>query len=173
MLQPAAIDLLNPPAAARLKREGYLLAVQAGGNPAVIERYARELAGAEAVEGREEEDFWRGVREFTPAFLADFPAGAVVRVSAKISQLAAVMEALEVPALARAGSGVVYAYFGEWQAAGALRGWKAVIEFAPPEHKGELDLWPAPGSDFEIMERVKRMFDPQHLLNRGRLYGRI
>ncbi|MCL4851299.1 MAG: hypothetical protein KJZ78_07925, partial [Bryobacteraceae bacterium] len=29
------------------------------------------------------------------------------------------------------------------------------------------------GDDFEIMKRVKQMFDPSNLLNRGRLYGRI
>jgi FAD/FMN-containing dehydrogenase len=29
------------------------------------------------------------------------------------------------------------------------------------------------GQDLEIMKRIKRMFDPQCLLNRGRLYNRI
>ena len=53
------------------------------------------------------------------------------------------------------------------------RGWKAVIEFSPEERKGALDLWPAPGSDFELMKRLKGLFDPANLLNRGRLYGRI
>jgi hypothetical protein len=32
---------------------------------------------------------------------------------------------------------------------------------------------PAFGSDFAMMEKVKDMFDPGRLLNRGRLYGRI
>ena len=43
----------------------------------------------------------------------------------------------------------------------------------PPERKGALDLWPAPGPDFEMMKRLKGLFDPANLLNRGRLYGRI
>ncbi len=38
---------------------------------------------------------------------------------------------------------------------------------------GNLTLWPAPGGDFEIMKRIKHMFDPEGLLNSGRLYGRI
>ena len=48
-----------------------------------------------------------------------------------------------------------------------------MIEFAPEAQKGKLELWPAPGSDLEMMKRVKQMFDPNHLLNRGRLYRLI
>ena len=36
-----------------------------------------------------------------------------------------------------------------------------------------LTLWPEPGGDFAIMKRIKHMFDPEGLLNSGRLYGRI
>ena len=53
------------------------------------------------------------------------------------------------------------------------RGWKAVIEFSPEAQQYTLDLWPSPGPDFEIMKRVKHLFDPSNLLNRGRLYRRI
>ncbi len=34
-------------------------------------------------------------------------------------------------------------------------------------------MWPAPGGDIELMQRVKKLFDPENLLNRGRLYRRI
>ena len=50
---------------------------------------------------------------------------------------------------------------------------RSAIEFAPEEAKAGLDLWPNPGSDFEVMKKIKALFDPQGLLNRGRLYGRI
>ena len=30
-----------------------------------------------------------------------------------------------------------------------------------------------PGSDFPVMQKIKQLFDPKLLLNRGRLYGRI
>lgn len=175
VLQPAAIDLLNPPAAARLDHDGWLLAAQAGGSTAVLERYERELGEARALEGEEEAAFWRGVRNFTPDFLEDHLDGAVVRVACTLSQLREVIEPAKAPVVARAGSGVCYAYFSECESAAAWmkNGWKAVIEFAPESRKGSLDLWPRPGSDFEIMKRVKQMFDPGNLLNRGRLYGRI
>ena len=48
-----------------------------------------------------------------------------------------------------------------------------MIEFSPEERKQELDLWPAPGADLGIMRRVKKLFDPGNVLNRGRLYSRI
>jgi glycolate oxidase FAD binding subunit len=180
VLTPAAIDLVNPPASAVLGREGYTLAIQAGGSAAVIERYARELPAAEPLAGASAAEFWRAVQEFTPRFLAGHPGGAVVRISGTLSQVEAVMGSLDVPAVARAGTGVCYGYYPDavsgaaWMRGTCLaRGWKAVIEFAPPGEKQRLDLWPNPGPDLEVMRRVKRMFDPRNLLNPGRLYGRI
>lgn len=81
--------------------------------------------------------------------------------------------------MARAGSGVCYIYFDEtshavrYLAEAAGLGLKAVIEFAPEARKPELELWPAPGADFEIMRRLKALFDPSNVLNSGRLYNRI
>jgi FAD/FMN-containing dehydrogenase len=67
----------------------------------------------------------------------------------KLTEMAAAMQALKVPAISRAGNGVIYAHYAEH----------------PP---------PMPwNGDFAMMEKVKRMFDPERLLNRGRLYGRI
>jgi len=54
--------------------------------------------------------------------------------------------------------------------AASKRGWKAVMEFAPDEQRANLDLWPAPENDLEMMRRIKNMLDPNHLLNRGRLF---
>jgi glycolate oxidase FAD binding subunit len=81
--------------------------------------------------------------------------------------------------VARAGSGVCYGYFeraqgaADWLGGAHGSGSKAVIEFAPEGCRRKLDLWPSPGGDFEIMQRVKHLFDPRNLLNRGRLYRLI
>jgi FAD/FMN-containing dehydrogenase len=89
------------------------------------------------------------------------------------------MQSFPGPAVARAGSGVCYGYFERAQAAAEWLGstpraiCKAVIEFAPEGSRRTCDLWPAPGGDFEIMQRVKHLFDPRNLLNRGRLYRLI
>ncbi len=175
VLQPGAIDILSPAAARLLGRDGWILAVEAGGNPETVARYARELDGFEPISGAASATWWEAIREFTPAFLAAHPDGAVVRASATIQGARDVVRHLDVPAVVRAGNGVCYLYAQSVsQAADLLRGpGRRVIEFSPPQGKPDRELWPAPGSDFAIMERVKEMFDPARLLNRGRLYGRI
>jgi glycolate oxidase FAD binding subunit len=179
VLQPPAVDLLNPPAAARIRREGFLLLVQAGGNRAVIDRYARELPGAAALDGEDEEALWRAIREFTPSYLAEHARGVVVRASTKLTAVAEVLGSFDGPALVRAGSGVCYGHFdraepaGEWMREARARGWRSLVEFRPAEGALGFEQWPDPGSDFTIMERIKRMFDPEGLLNRGRLHGRL
>ncbi len=181
-LQPAAIDLLNPHTGAMLGNRAWLLAVRAGGNAAAVDRYEHELAplgNGKAFDGLRQEPLWHQVAEFTSRFLGKHPDGTVVRASCTLKELEAVIGSLEVPAVARAGSGVCYGYFEQsgaaacWAAEAVRRGWKIVIDFSPEERKHELDLWPAPGNDLEIMRRVKNLFDPGNLLNRGRLYRRI
>ncbi len=75
--------------------------------------------------------------------------GAWSRTSVAFTQMRAMLESTTVPVIVRAGSGVVYAHY----------------EKDPPP----TDLGPS----VSMMERVKDMFDPQRLLNPGRLYGRI
>ena len=48
VLQPAAVDALNPAAARRVGLDGFVLLLQAGGSAAVMARYASELAGRRA-----------------------------------------------------------------------------------------------------------------------------
>ncbi|HWR54302.1 MAG TPA: FAD-binding protein [Bryobacteraceae bacterium] len=173
VLQPSAIDLLSPEAARRAGLDGFVIALQAGGNEGVIRRYTKELAGARVLEGDEEGAFWTDIREFTPRFLADTPSGVVVRTPVAVSRMGSVIPSGR-PAVARAGSGVVYSYFENAAAAAEwLKGKRGVIEFAPESDKDGRELWCAPSGDFELMQRLKRLFDPQNLLNRGRLYGRI
>jgi glycolate oxidase FAD binding subunit len=134
---------------------------------------------AVALEGAPHEEFWRKVEDFTPRFLAAHTDGAVVCIASTLMDLEKFMTLLAVPAMARAGSGVCYLYFDDtgsaarYVADAAAQGWKAVIEFAPEARKAQLELWPAPGADFEIMRRLKALFDPSNVLNRGRLYNRL
>ena len=167
-LQPLALDIVNPAAARRIGRDGYLLLVQAGGSEALMGRYRRSLASAEMISGTEEAALWDAVREFTPAFLAAHPDGAVMRVSRTVTALTSAI-GREQPVIARAGTGVSYVYYGHCAECPA----EDLIEYAPAGKKSGLNLWPNPGGDFPIMQKVKQMFDPQNLLNRGRLYGRI
>jgi glycolate oxidase FAD binding subunit len=175
-LQPAAIDLLSPDVAAPLGRRAWTLAVQAVGNQGALSRYETEigrLGEGVALEGDDEAELWDHIIQAVPRFL-EAKGGAVARASATLTQLSAVLESVPGPAMARAGSGVVYAFCENGSAAvNWSRKWKAVVEYAPPEGKDQLDLWPCPGEDLQIMQRIKRMFDPHCLLNRGRYYGRF
>ncbi len=181
-LQPAAIDLLNPAAAATLGNRAWMLAIRTGGNSEAIQRYERELAALGdglAYDGERERELWSHIGQFTPRFLNRYANGAVARLSCTLKEVGAAMESFEGPALARAGSGVCYGYFerasaaAEWLAGAASHGRKAVLEFSPEDRQVDFELWPAPGGDLELMRRVKRLFDPGEFLNRGRLYGRI
>jgi glycolate dehydrogenase FAD-binding subunit len=138
VLQPAAIDIVNWP-------RGFRLMLRASGNTAVLDRYARELPRAEVVG----DDAWDAIHDFSHRFLAANSSGRVVPMAMPLSKMCAAAERLDVPFIARAGSGVMYAHY---------------LKDAP-----EIPL----SSDFATMTKVKEMFDPERLLNRGRLYGRL
>ena len=143
-LPPAAIDIVNWPT-------GFRLLVRAMGTPAVVERFARDFTHARTLDGDGQIALWRETREFTRQFLNANPHGAVVAIPSSLSAMREVAENLAhgryVPFIARAGSGVTYAHYAADPPPVAVR------------------------DDAEMMKRMKRMFDPENLLNRGRLYG--
>jgi glycolate oxidase FAD binding subunit len=159
-LQPAAIDLF--------KDGETLLLIQASGSQALVQRYQKELPGGSVFEGAEEARIWSGARA------VPFTGPTVARVSCKLSDVIHALESAPGKALARAGNGVVYAQFDSPEEATKWisRFPTGVLEIAgadcPPEAR-----WPNPGNGFATMQHLKRTFDPQGLLNRGRLYGRI
>lgn len=176
VFQPAAIDYLNVAGSAALKRQGHLLLVQIGGSEALFRRVQTEFTDAEFLTGEAEAELWRAIREYCPEFLATQPEGAIVRVSTTLGGIRGLSETASVPLLSRAANGVSYLCFNS---AASAASWVstappgAVIEWAPVSHKENLVQWPAPGTDFEMMKKIKKMFDPQQILNRGRLYGRL
>jgi len=179
VLQPFAVDLLNPAAAKRAGVAGFVLAVRAGGSPAVLARYGRELAGSDGIEDAREAEFWQAAQEFAPRWMGQSPARSVVRVSHPLSALGAVLQSTAAPCLARAGNGVTYLAFESvaelqaWLLATQAQPWSRVVEWSGADVRAVCALWPAPPEDFAVMERLKLLFDPQRLLNQGRLYGRL
>jgi glycolate oxidase FAD binding subunit len=169
VLQPSAVDVLNPAAAELCGQPAeWLLALRAGGQANLLDRYSRELPGYDAVEAEPEESFWNMVQEFTPRYLATHPNATVVRLRATLHGLLQAVAALDAAVVARAGTGIAYAHFPEPPA--AVEG---LVDFAPASLRQSGTLWPNPGCDFETMKRIKAMFDPSNLLNPGRLYGRL
>jgi len=183
-LLPLAVDIVSPAAAARLGSRGYVLAIRAGGSPTVLARYARELSGGERLTGNNEAAWWTSVSEFAAEFLRRHPSGLVLRISTPLAGVAPLLRTIPGPCISRASSGVTYAYLTSDESLNSL--WKAadrdgrsmVVEFAPAEVRTSKDLWllgssPRGADSFGMMKRVKQMFDPNGLLNRSRLYGRI
>jgi glycolate oxidase FAD binding subunit len=123
---------------------GFRLVVCAAGNKTVLDRYSREFE--RAVIDDEAADT---ISEFSHRYLVANPGARVVSMTMPLSEMSAVAEKLGVPFIARAGSGVIYAHY---------------LNGAP-----EIPL----RSDFATMTKVKEMFDPERLLNRGRLHGHI
>ncbi|MEQ1884147.1 MAG: FAD-binding protein [Bryobacteraceae bacterium] len=121
--------------------------IRATGNTGILSRFAQEFAGARSVEGAEEAALWREVREFTPRFLAANPKGGVVAMRSSLSEMPAIASKLGAAFIARAGSGVLYAHHAS----------NAPTE---PIH-----------DPTGIMKKIKHMFDPNELLNKGRLHG--
>jgi glycolate oxidase FAD binding subunit len=163
VLQPAALDLLNPAAAQRVGLDNsWCLLLEAAGSEAVIGRYRRELGTAQTIGG----DIWERIREFTPDWLAGHPEARILRFSTTLQGLADVFRFWRGPMIARAASGVAWGYSEKPLALpGGLR---YVVE------AGDALLpWPGGGVSFTMMEKIKQMFDPKHLLNPGRLYVRI
>ncbi len=160
VLQPAAIDIVNWP-------DGYRLLLRAQGSTTVLDRFARELPDAQVVE----ESVWDEIRDFTPRFLQENPHGAVAPMSMKLSEMADAMPRLKVPAIARAGSGIIYAHCAETAAAHHAE--TAAAHDAETAHLADNGPPVEWSGDFATMEKIKQMFDPERLLNRGRLFNRI
>ncbi len=184
VLRPMALDIISPPAATRLGLRGHVLALRAGGSPRVLARYERELQGSTRMTSAEDTIFWTQIREFTGDFLRRQPNGVVLRISTKLSDLVALLRLVSGACICRAATGVSYVYLSSWQGASAFwqaaaeNQWSAVVEFAPLETRVSKELWLLSDSKesaeaFAMMKKVKQMFDPEQLLNRSRLYGRI
>jgi glycolate oxidase FAD binding subunit len=47
----------------------------------------------------------------------------------------------------------------------------AAVEAAPPEAKTQLEVWGPLPSSFPLLQRLKRTFDPEHILSPGRFIG--
>ena len=197
VLQPVAIDLLNPAAVkqvaldgatiedAALKGEDYALLLETLGSKPVVERYEREYSklASEAgvgqvstLSGEAAQSVWQQVRDFPAS-----PDGIVLHVSSEPKKLAEIFAHAHdgTAVLARAASGVGFVQCENVrQAEDCLRAFRgagliACVESAPAEDKRSLESWTDPGEQFQVMQRIKDTLDPDHLLNPGRLFNRI
>jgi len=185
-LQPIACDLLSPGAASRVGRRGLLIAVLAAGSERAMNRYRAAWPEAERITGETAWAFWVGIREMFPECMRAEPNGVVLKVSTTLNDMAGAWRELKPDdiTVGRFLNGVTWTFEPDASRASVLlagwakRGWQAVVAYASHEFRMEQTLWPIPEDPaarnaFDVMEKVKRLFDPQQILNRRRLYGRI
>jgi glycolate oxidase FAD binding subunit len=166
VLQPTAVDVVTRVAGVN----GYALLVRAGGSEALLNRYARELAPCDTLSIEAEAALWRT--------LDDFPVSSTytVKVGHALTALPDVLKTAAGPVVARAGTGITYLGFDTpaavraWMERTAAAGWSRIIEWGPDDAGPR---WPDAGADLAWMRRLKADFDPNGLLNPGRLHGRV
>lgn len=184
VLQPVSVDLLSPAVAHRFGLRGFVLAIRATGSETVLRRYRRDLGDADLLTAEDGDRLWHEIQEYPATFLGQQKEGVIIRVSTTLEGMLSLPKTVTGAFIARAANGITYFYFTAWSAAAswwqklAEQGWPAVIEYAPDTVRNEQALWVERDSEtakasFAMMKRVKQMFDPEFLLNRKRLYGRI
>lgn len=175
VLQPAAVDYLNPKAASICGLEGHVILVRAHGSGRVLARYERELPGAAQLEGGSEEELWEKVDNLAPEWISRHNGMAVVKVVHQAQALGELANLVDGPVWSHALNGVTrLGCAGQAEVAKVCSsGPVSLVEWSHPDRRKDLALWPDPGPDFELMQRMKTVFDPQGLLNPGRLHDRI
>jgi glycolate oxidase FAD binding subunit len=136
---------------------------------------------------------WQGLEAFPLTLPQTAPHSMVGKVSLRMADIPAFIEAMETaakasgtpwPLFAHAGHGVVYvrltsggtvedlmshlhtldACVARWQG-------HRMLEYAPLDLKQNIDVWGASGDDFALMRGIKATFDPHSRLNPGRFLG--
>lgn len=205
LLNRAATVELTTPTGVALPEAPYLFLTRLEGTPEVLEhqvsvmaRALRELALAGAAsthtwQDDEAERLWQGLEAFPLTLAQTAPNSIVGKVSLRIADIPAYIEAMEAaakasgtpwPLLVHAGHGVAYVRLTSGgppedlmlhlQALEAcVKQWQGhrVIEYAPLAIKRQIDVWGAPGDNFALMHSIKMTFDPHRRLNPGRFLG--
>ncbi|MBE0657511.1 MAG: FAD-binding protein, partial [Bryobacteraceae bacterium] len=106
VLQPAAVDYLNPEAAFRAGLKGHLILVRAAGTERLLARYAAELAGAEVYEGTREAAVWEAIGRMAPRWIKEDGGLAVVKLAHGAKAIAEIEAAADGPVWSQALNGV-------------------------------------------------------------------
>ena len=158
--QPIAMDYVNATAGEFLRLKGSALLIRYANPPAVLEPF-----------------LWLRLREWFHHQVSGHADGTVLQVSTLHSGLFSEASSLGGRVLARAGSGVVYAAYTDLDMALdtlqflETQGRKALLLSAPPRVRESRKLSSWKPVDLPLMEKLKSHFDPEGLVNRGRMHG--
>jgi glycolate oxidase FAD binding subunit len=200
LLNGEASEILAEDKSASPASNEFAMFVEAGGTMNVLDRYSRtfgELAKAAGVEvnsitPKDTERTWSLLADFRSEFSTNNPGLLSLRASLPIAAteefiLRAEQEAdrtkSRMACLAQTAAGVVHLHFFEaLEAAATIDKLRAitkelhgalVVEGCSPEIKSRVEVWGAPGNDFEVMRKIKQAWDPKGTLAPGRFVGAL
>ena len=193
-LQPVASDLLDTGAASLAGVPGSqsCLVLEASGNKTLVDRYEREWAALAKENGANDfqtldrpgaESIWGKVRNFPALAAPAHSTASVLRISSEPKKLGDMLNtaASAEPSaiLTRTAAAIAYVACPDLDSARRCstacraQGFPTIVESCPADQKGTLELWPHPGTQFAVMQRIKDQLDPSCLLNPSRLYNLI
>ena len=116
-----------------------------------------------------DDHLWARVREFTPDWLRDHPQGAVVRFSTTLQgRIEARSRGAEADPLWRVPEREWCTSIIQTLRMLGLSGYRRGNRVCARRSEAiTLTLWPQPGSDFPVMQKIKQLFDPKLLLIEG------
>ena len=182
--------------------EGHHLAIRLGGRPRTLARQVDEISAMFDLAGvssqRESEgpspSVWRPLSDF--GWSPEAAPILNIRITALPSHICDILKiisqlrdsGLEPAALAEPGFGTVEANWFDssdipdetlMTVIAKLRkqvsclGGTAVVQQCPPSVKAGIDVWGEDHAGIEVMRRMKRLYDPNGIMNPGRFVGRI
>jgi glycolate oxidase FAD binding subunit len=174
---------------------GYTLAVNFEGSSTAIDRQMNETQliarqnnalMEDDLQDAEQERFWNVIREHTQGTLTCKAAILPSQIVQYIEHVERICRRhnLEAALVAHAGNGVLYIELRPGDATPRLieaigelrrhaqeaRG-SLVVERCPVDLKRLISVWGEPRADFQLMQRLKRQFDPKGTFVKGRFLG--
>lgn len=194
-LSPALASALSDRAGIDVKGNSYTLAVRVMNVEKAVRDQMNSIidicnktgGSGLMIEGENEEKLWEEIRDF-PSNLSG-PEAAVARASVLITDVPEVFRLLEnfsehsgiqVHSSARAGNGVItvsmdgesealVSSLKELRSFSEKRGGSLIVWAADSNVKKRVGVWGDIGTPLGIMKRIKHNFDPENILNPGRL----
>jgi glycolate oxidase len=182
----------------RLDKGEILLIVNIEGDDKAVARHEKEIATlAEAnkakniatLEGEKSNRVWQAYREIHKLLLSAAPEKVQGKASVPISKLGNMFSAVkeigrryftEIAIRVHGGNGILYLYFAtsnqnvplisELRRAAISLGGYFMVEAAPLWVRKKVDILPR-RNDYTLMKRLKTEFDPNNILNPGRVVG--
>ena len=187
-LLPMSVELVNRTASAKFGwRDNFALAVRFGGITSAIarqlsdvEKWSRENGSLETARMEDDAALWARVRDFVAEYATVLKIGVLPTQIGQVGKAAediAAQHKIACSMIAHAVGIMLVALDGEadqmvqcigelGEVANSLRG-HLIVQRGSRALRERVDVWGPPRSDWTVMEKLKREFDPNGVLNPG------